>query len=123
LDVEPIDAPAWLELPTVGKGAAPSFGDVIPAVQRDQTVTSLAGFHATRSEQRADELGPRAAWFEADVTDTDAFTAMRHLAGIRTLAVGVRSSEVAPQAFADCDLLVDGVDGVKALLRDLLALG
>lgn len=72
----------------------------------------------------ASSLHPRALIYVGDdVTDTDAFTAMRHLAGIRTLAVGVRSSEVAPQAFADCDLLVDGVDGVKALLRDLLALG
>jgi Bifunctional DNA primase/polymerase, N-terminal/Primase C terminal 1 (PriCT-1)/AAA domain len=45
LDVEPIDAPAWLELPAAGDGkpvAAP-VGDVIPSGQRDQTLTSLAG--------------------------------------------------------------------------------
>mgnify|MGYP001794864952 FL=1 len=58
-----------------------------------------------------------------DVTDTDAFKAMRQLQGVRTLAIGVRSPEVAPEAFVDCDLLVDGVEGVKTLLRDLLALG
>lgn len=72
----------------------------------------------------ASSLHPRALIYVGDdVTDTDAFRAMRQLHGVRTLAVGVRSPEVAPEAFADCDLLVDGVEGVKTLLRDLLALG
>jgi NAD(P)-dependent dehydrogenase (short-subunit alcohol dehydrogenase family) len=33
---------------------------------------SLVGLEPELLEQRAEELGPRAAWFEADVTDTDA---------------------------------------------------
>jgi NAD(P)-dependent dehydrogenase (short-subunit alcohol dehydrogenase family) len=33
---------------------------------------SLVGIEPELLEQRAQELGPRAAWFEADVTDTDA---------------------------------------------------
>jgi NAD(P)-dependent dehydrogenase (short-subunit alcohol dehydrogenase family) len=33
---------------------------------------SLVGIEPDLLEQRAQELGPRAAWFEADVTDTDA---------------------------------------------------
>jgi NAD(P)-dependent dehydrogenase (short-subunit alcohol dehydrogenase family) len=33
---------------------------------------SLVGIEPELLEQRASELGPRAAWFEADVTDTDA---------------------------------------------------
>jgi NAD(P)-dependent dehydrogenase (short-subunit alcohol dehydrogenase family) len=33
---------------------------------------SLVGIEPELLEQRAEELGPRAAWFEADVTDTDA---------------------------------------------------
>jgi NAD(P)-dependent dehydrogenase (short-subunit alcohol dehydrogenase family) len=33
---------------------------------------SLVGIEPELLEQRAPELGPRAAWFEADVTDTDA---------------------------------------------------
>jgi NAD(P)-dependent dehydrogenase (short-subunit alcohol dehydrogenase family) len=33
---------------------------------------SLVGLEPELLEQRADELGPRAAWFEADVTDVDA---------------------------------------------------
>ena len=58
-----------------------------------------------------------------DITDADAFAAMRHLTGTRTLAVGVRSAEVPVEAFADCDLVLDGIDGVKDLLRELLAVG
>jgi len=33
---------------------------------------SLVGLEPELLEQRVQELGPRAAWFEADVTDTDA---------------------------------------------------
>ena len=33
---------------------------------------SLVGIEPELLEQRVSELGPRAAWFEADVTDTDA---------------------------------------------------
>jgi NAD(P)-dependent dehydrogenase (short-subunit alcohol dehydrogenase family) len=33
---------------------------------------SLVGIEPEQLDQRAQELGPRAAWFEADVTDTDA---------------------------------------------------
>jgi NAD(P)-dependent dehydrogenase (short-subunit alcohol dehydrogenase family) len=35
---------------------------------------SLVGLEQELLEQRATELGPRAAWFEADVTDVDALT-------------------------------------------------
>lgn len=58
-----------------------------------------------------------------DVTDADAFRAMRSLPATPTLAVGVRSMEVQPETFVDCDLVVDGVDGVKRFLSDLLAVG
>ncbi len=57
-----------------------------------------------------------------DVTDADAFRAMRDLPNVRTLAVGVRSAEVPTETFNDCDLVVPGVEGVKTLLRDLLAI-
>ncbi|MDQ6711352.1 MAG: trehalose-phosphatase [Candidatus Dormibacteraeota bacterium] len=56
-----------------------------------------------------------------DVTDADAFRAMRDLPNVRTLAVGVRSAEVPTETFDACDLVVDGVEGVKTLLADLLA--
>ena len=58
-----------------------------------------------------------------DVTDADAFAELRQLNRMRTLAVGVRSSEVPPGTFKDCDLMVDGVEGVKGFLSDLLAIG
>lgn len=54
-----------------------------------------------------------------DVTDLDAFRALKAMSGIRTVAVGVRSHEVPDTTFADCDLMVDGVAGVTELLREL----
>jgi trehalose 6-phosphate phosphatase len=59
-----------------------------------------------------------------DRTDADAFRALKRMAGIKTVAVGVRSAEVANEVFDDCDLVVDGVPGVVLLLarlRDLCA--
>jgi trehalose 6-phosphate phosphatase len=59
-----------------------------------------------------------------DRTDVTVFSMLKRLPGIRTLAVGVRSLEVPPEVFNDCDLVVDGVAGVTELLvqlRDLCA--
>jgi hypothetical protein len=39
---------------------------------------------------------------------------------VRTVAVGVRSTEVRDDMFLDCDLMVDGVPGVTQLLRQVL---
>jgi len=58
-----------------------------------------------------------------DLTDADAFAALKGMSGTRTVAVGVRSHEVPDAAFADCDLSVDGVTGVIGLLRELRDLG
>ena len=58
-----------------------------------------------------------------DLTDADAFRALRGIEGMRTLAVGVRSNEVPSSAFIDCDLLVEGVAGVRAFLGDLMTIG
>jgi trehalose 6-phosphate phosphatase len=55
-----------------------------------------------------------------DRTDADAFSALKRMAGVRTVAVGVRSPEVPDEVFADCDLMVNGVPGVTQLLRELL---
>jgi trehalose-phosphatase len=54
-----------------------------------------------------------------DRTDGDAFAALKTISGSATLAVGVRSEEVPVLTFIDCDLTVDGVDGVTCLLREL----
>ncbi len=56
-----------------------------------------------------------------DVTDEAAFIALKEMADRRTLAVGVRSPEVAPGIFARCDLVLDGVPAVIRFLRSLLA--
>jgi trehalose 6-phosphate phosphatase len=57
-----------------------------------------------------------------DRTDADAFAALKRMAGIKTVAVGVRSAELPNDVFRDCDLIVDGVPGVIQVLvrlRDL----
>lgn len=58
-----------------------------------------------------------------DRTDADAFAALRRMAarGIKTLSVGVASAEVGSELFTNCDLVVDGVDGVVAFLQELLS--
>jgi len=54
-----------------------------------------------------------------DRTDADAFSALKRMPSVRTMAVGVRSAEVRDDMFLDCDLIVDGVPGVTQLLRQL----
>lgn len=68
--------------------------------------------------------GARAGLFVGDDrTDADAFSALRRwrAKGLETIAVAVRSVEAPPELFADADLVVEGVPGVVALLRDLAA--
>lgn len=55
-----------------------------------------------------------------DRTDADAFSALKSMAGVTTVAVGVRSHEVPEEVFVDCDLMVDGVAGATQLLAQLL---
>jgi trehalose 6-phosphate phosphatase len=55
-----------------------------------------------------------------DRTDADAFSALKTMAGVTTVAVGVRSHEVPEAVFVDCHLMVDGVDGATQLLTELL---
>jgi trehalose 6-phosphate phosphatase len=59
-----------------------------------------------------------------DRTDIDAFRALRSLRAesVQTLAVGIRSHEVPPETFGDCDVVLNGVAGTISLLRQLSAL-
>jgi trehalose 6-phosphate phosphatase len=57
-----------------------------------------------------------------DVTDADAFAALKAMTDIQTVAVGVRSHEVRDATFADCDLMVDGVAGATQFLGELVDL-
>jgi trehalose-6-phosphatase len=67
-----------------------------------------------------DALHPQAIIYMGDdLTDSDAFIALKAMSGTLTLAVGVRSHEVPDAAFASCDLLVDGVSGAMQLLCEL----
>jgi trehalose 6-phosphate phosphatase len=54
-----------------------------------------------------------------DVTDADAFSALKTMNEIKTLAVGVRSDEVPMTTFADCDLMLDGVADTSRFLGEL----
>jgi trehalose 6-phosphate phosphatase len=55
-----------------------------------------------------------------DRTDALAFSALKRMTDVRTVAVGVRSKEVPAGVFVDCDLMVEGVPGVTQFLRQLL---
>jgi trehalose 6-phosphate phosphatase len=75
-------------------------------------------------ERLASALHPKAIIYMGDdVTDVDAFAALKAMSGLRTVAVGVRSHELPDATFGDCDLVVDGVPGVMQLLRELRDLG
>jgi trehalose 6-phosphate phosphatase len=54
-----------------------------------------------------------------DLTDATAFSALKAMTGTATVAVGVRSNEVPPATFADCDLTVEGIAGATQLLAEL----
>ena len=60
-----------------------------------------------------------------DVTDLDAFRGLGELVELGSLGlalrVGVRSDEGPPELEQQADVMVDGPDGVRALLRALLA--
>ena len=60
-----------------------------------------------------------------DVTDLDAFRGLGELVEMGSLGlalrVGVRSDEGPPELEQEADVMVDGPDGVRALLRALLA--
>ncbi len=54
-----------------------------------------------------------------DVTDADAFSALKTMPQVKSLAVGIRSNEVPAATFADCDLMFDGVGGASQFLGEL----
>ena len=60
-----------------------------------------------------------------DVTDLDAFRALRHLQEQKilkqALCVGVRSEDGPPEIISQADVVVEGTDGVRELLRELAA--
>jgi trehalose 6-phosphate phosphatase len=65
-------------------------------------------------------FGPAAIIYAGDdVTDASAFAALKAMPDSRTVAVGVRSHEVPPATFADCDLIVEGVAGATQFLGEL----
>lgn len=60
-----------------------------------------------------------------DVTDTDAFLALHDLrreSGVATCAVGVLTADTHPLVIERADYLLDGVDEVVAMLRDVVQL-
>jgi trehalose 6-phosphate phosphatase len=82
------------------------------AVDKGQAVVRLVEERGLRS----------VAFFGDDVTDLDAFRALRALredGRARTLSVGVLSAEGPPQIRAEADLLLDGVGEVEQVLAAL----
>jgi trehalose 6-phosphate phosphatase len=72
-------------------------------------------------DRLAADMQPAAIVYAGDDrTDAQAFSALKRMTDVRTVAVGVRSQEVLDDVFVDCDLMVDGVPGVTQLLRQLL---
>ena len=72
------------------------------------------------------DAGVRAAVFVGDdVTDLDAFKALRHLRDQEqletALCIGVRSDDGPPQIVSQADAVVEGTDGVRDLLAALAA--
>ena len=66
-----------------------------------------------------------AAFLGDDVTDVDAFVALRELREhhqLATLAIGVLTPDTAPSVIAESDVLLDGVDDVVRMLGTLVHL-
>jgi trehalose 6-phosphate phosphatase len=86
---------------------------------------ALAVTKGTAIRELAQELGLRGiVFFGDDVTDVDAFVALREMresGQAETLRVGVLGSETSPLVFAETDLMVDGVSACAATLLALAA--
>jgi trehalose 6-phosphate phosphatase len=86
---------------------------------------ALAVTKGTAIRELAQELGLRGiVFFGDDVTDVDAFVAVREVresGQAKTLRVGVLGSETSPLVFAETDLMVDGVSACAATLLALAA--
>jgi trehalose 6-phosphate phosphatase len=55
-----------------------------------------------------------------DTTDIDAFRGLRELVGDGAVCVAVGSEEAPPELVSEADVVVDGMDGVRQMLDELL---
>jgi trehalose 6-phosphate phosphatase len=55
-----------------------------------------------------------------DTTDIDGFAGLRRIVGDTAICVAVGSEEAPPELLAAATVIVDGTDGVRALLQELL---
>jgi trehalose 6-phosphate phosphatase len=78
----------------------------VPAVHKGTVVRHLAAQHSLRS----------VLYLGDDVTDIDAFRALREATDLRGTSVVAASQEAAPEVLAAADYRVEGVDGVEWLL-------
>jgi trehalose 6-phosphate phosphatase len=81
----------------------------VPAVHKGTVVRQLAAQHGLRS----------VLYLGDDVTDVDAFRALRDATGLRGTSVVVASRETAPEVLAAADYRVEGVAGVEGLLAEI----
>lgn len=86
---------------------------------------SLTVNKGTAIRELADDLGLRGiVFFGDDITDVDAFLALREMrqeGGVATLQVGVLGPDTSPLIRAEADLLVSGVPACAATLLALAA--
>ena len=68
----------------------------------------------------AEDPPPAALYVGDDLTDIDAFDALRSVVGDGAVCVGVRSEETPEELAAAADAMVDGPHGVRELLEVLL---
>jgi len=81
----------------------------IPSVHKGSVVRHLAAQHSLRS----------VLYLGDDVTDVDAFRALREATDLRGVSVVAASDETPPEVLAAADYRVEGVDGVEWLLGEV----
>ena len=82
----------------------------VPSVHKGSVVRHLAAQHGLRS----------VLYLGDDVTDVDAFRALREAADLQGASVVVASQETPPEVLAAADYRLEGVDGVEWLLGEVV---
>jgi trehalose 6-phosphate phosphatase len=118
---------------------APHEADALAAVEEIETAAQAIGFETRRGRKvleiqppvpigkgrgihwlLADDPPVNGVYVGDDTTDIDAFAGLRDMLGDGAVCIGVRSDETPEELEEAADALVDGPEGVTALLGELL---
>ena len=118
---------------------APNEADALAAVEQIETAAQAIGFETRRGRKvleiqppvpigkghgihwlLADDPPVNGVYVGDDTTDLDAFVGLREVLGDGAVCIGVRSDETPEELEEAADALVDGPEGVSALLGELL---